>query len=53
MFALAGLGVGSGWCIGDGGKYGGGAAGPGGVGVLTRHAVGVKHAGVIILTLTS
>ena len=27
MFVLAGLGVGSGWYMGDGGKYGGGAAG--------------------------
>ena len=42
MFALTGLGVGSGWYIGDGGEYGGGAAGP----------EGITHAGVIILTLT-
>ena len=36
MFVLAGLGVGSVWYIGIGGEYGGGAAGPGGVGVLTQ-----------------
>ena len=35
MFVLAGLGMGSGQYIGDGGEYGGGAAGPGGVGVQT------------------
>ena len=35
MFVLAGLGVGSGWYIGVGGEYGGGATGPGRVGVLT------------------
>ena len=52
MFALAGLGVGSGQYIGDGGEYGGGAAGLGGVGVLTRHTEGNTHTGVIILTLT-
>ena len=33
MFVLAGLGLGSGWYIGNGGEYSGGAAGPGGVGV--------------------
>ena len=52
MFVLAGLGVGSGRYIGDGGKYGGGAAGHGWVGVLTQCTEGVTHAGVIILTLT-
>ena len=31
FITLAGLGVGSGWYIGDGGEYGGGAAGLGGV----------------------
>ena len=36
MFVLAGLGVGSGWYIGDGAEYGGGAAGLGEVGVLTH-----------------
>ena len=52
MLVLAGLGVGSGWYIGVGGKYGGRATGPGGVGVLTWHTIGVAHAGVIILTFT-
>ena len=52
MFIPAGLGVGSGRYIGDGGMYGGGATGPGGVGVLTRRIKGVVHAGVTILTFT-
>ena len=52
MFVLAGLGVGSGWYIGDGGEYSGGAADLGRVGVLTRCTEGITHAGVIILTLT-
>ena len=52
MLVLAGLGVGSGWYIGVGGEYGGGATGPGRVGVLTQHTIGVAHAGVIILTFT-
>ena len=52
MLVLAGLGVGSGWYIGVGDVYGGGATGPGGVGVLTQHIKGVVHAGVIILMFT-
>ena len=52
MLVLGGLGVGSGWYIGDGGEYGGGAAGPGRVGVLTHHTKGVVHAGVTMLTFT-
>ena len=52
MLALGGLGVGSGWYIGDGGEYGGGAAGLGGVGVLTRLTNGVVYAGVTMFTFT-
>ena len=52
MLALGGLGVGSGQYIGEGGEYGGGAAGLGGVGVLIRLTNGVVHAGVIMLTFT-
>ena len=52
MLVLTGLGVGSGWYIGVGGEYGGRATGPGGVGVLTQHTIGVVHAGVIMLTFT-
>ena len=52
MLALGGLGAGSGWYIGDGGEYGGGAAGRGGVGVLTRLTNGVVHAGVTMFTFT-
>ena len=43
--------MGSGWYIGGGGEYGGGATGPGEAGVLTR-LTGVIPPGVIILTLT-
>ena len=39
MLVLGRLGVGSGWYIGEGGEYGGGAAGLGGVGVLTHVAL--------------
>ena len=52
MLVLGGLGVGSGWYIGEGGEYGGGAAGLGGVGVLTRRTNGMVHAGVTMLTFT-
>ena len=52
MLVLGGLGVGSGQYIGDGGEYGGRAAGPGGVGVLTCHTKGVVHAGFTMLTFT-
>ena len=52
MLALGGLGVGSGRYIGDGGEYGGGATGPGRVGVLTRRTKGVVHAGITMLTFT-
>ena len=52
MLALGGLGVGSGRYIGEGGEYGGGAAGLGGVGVLIRLTNGVVYAGVIMLTFT-
>ena len=44
---LAGLGVGSGWYIREGGEYGGGATGPGKAGVLT-HLIGVIPLGAII-----
>ena len=46
-FTLAGLGVGSGRYIGDGGEYGGRATGPGEAGVLTR-LIGVIPPGAII-----
>ena len=52
MLALGGLGVGSGQYIGVGGEYGGGAAGLGGVGVLTHLTNGVVYAGVTMLTFT-
>ena len=52
MFALGGLGVRSGQYIGEGGEYGGGAAGLGGIGVLTHHAKGVVYAGVTMLMFT-
>ena len=52
MLVLGGLGVRSGWYIGEGGEYGGGAAGLGGVGVLTHHTNGVVHAGITMLMLT-
>ena len=48
ILGLVGLGVGSGWYIGEGGEYGGRAAGLGGVGVLTRLTNGVVYAGVTI-----
>ena len=47
---LAGLGVGSGRYIGEGGEYGGRGTGPGKAGVLTR-LIGVIPLGAII-TLT-
>ena len=52
VLVLVGLGVGSGRYMGDGGEYGGGAAGLGGVGVLIGLTKGVAHAGVTILTFT-
>ena len=52
VLAFAGLGVGSGRYMGDGGEYGGGTAGLGGVGVLIRLTNGVAHAGVTIFTFT-
>ena len=52
MLALGGLGVGSRQYIGEGGEYGGGAAGLGGVGILTCLTNGVVHAGVTMLTFT-
>ena len=52
MLVPGGLGVGSGWYIGEGGEYGGGAAGLGRVGVLTHCTNGVVHAGVTTLTFT-